>query len=152
MTGEMSMRWVVAVDLGGEHPEAVLNEAARWVARSGGKLDVVHVEGPRYALDWVGDPAVRQLMQAEAEQLRRTDQARLAEMLTAVPEANRGLARLHEGQPVQALVDLSREYDAMLIATHGRKGLAHFWLGSVAEQVVRSAHCTVVVLRMGAAG
>lgn len=146
------MRWVVAVDLGGENPERVMGEAVRWVTRGGGKLDVVHVEGPRYALDWVGDPAVRQLMQVEADQLRRTDQTRLADLLATVPEGNRGVARLVEGQPVQALVDLSGEYDALLIATHGRKGLAHFWLGSVAEQVVRSAKCAVVVLRMGAAG
>jgi nucleotide-binding universal stress UspA family protein len=36
--------------------------------------------------------------------------------------------------------------DAIVMATHGRKGLRHLVLGSVAEHVVREASCPVVTL------
>jgi universal stress protein A len=35
----------------------------------------------------------------------------------------------------------------IVIATHGRTGLAHFWLGSITEDIIRSAPCPVLVIR-----
>jgi nucleotide-binding universal stress UspA family protein len=48
-----------------------------------------------------------------------------------------------------ALVDAAQEIGADLIAvgTHGRTGIKRFLLGSVAERVVRLAHCSVLVAR-----
>jgi nucleotide-binding universal stress UspA family protein len=37
--------------------------------------------------------------------------------------------------------------DLIVMATHGRSGLAHLWLGSITEKVIRSAHCPVLALR-----
>jgi nucleotide-binding universal stress UspA family protein len=37
--------------------------------------------------------------------------------------------------------------DSAVIATHGRKGIARFLLGSVAEKVVREASCPVLVVK-----
>jgi nucleotide-binding universal stress UspA family protein len=37
--------------------------------------------------------------------------------------------------------------DLSVMATHGRKGLSHFFIGSVAEQVVREAICPVLTIR-----
>lgn len=37
--------------------------------------------------------------------------------------------------------------DLIVIGTHGRRGLAHALLGSVAEKVVRSAPCPVLTIR-----
>jgi nucleotide-binding universal stress UspA family protein len=39
--------------------------------------------------------------------------------------------------------------DLLIMATHGRTGLAHFVLGSVAEAVVRRASCPVLTIRGG---
>jgi nucleotide-binding universal stress UspA family protein len=39
--------------------------------------------------------------------------------------------------------------DLIILATHGRSGLAHIFLGSVAERVVRHAPCPVLVVREG---
>jgi nucleotide-binding universal stress UspA family protein len=33
------------------------------------------------------------------------------------------------------------------MATHGRTGISHFFLGSVAERVVREASCPVLTIR-----
>jgi universal stress protein A len=39
------------------------------------------------------------------------------------------------------------EADMIVMGTHGRSGLSHVLLGSVAERVVRHAHCPVLVVR-----
>jgi nucleotide-binding universal stress UspA family protein len=42
--------------------------------------------------------------------------------------------------------------DLLIMATHGRAGLAHLFLGSVAEAVVRKANCPVLTIRNEEAG
>ena len=37
--------------------------------------------------------------------------------------------------------------DVIVMSTHGRRGLSHFFLGSVAERVVREATCPVLTIR-----
>ncbi len=53
------------------------------------------------------------------------------------------------GSPVEAIVDYAQEQqiDMIVIATHGRTGLSHVLLGSVAERIVREAHCPVLTIR-----
>lgn len=48
-----------------------------------------------------------------------------------------------------ALCQLAKteDVDVIVIATHGRTGLAHMLIGSVAERVVRHAPCPVFTLR-----
>ena len=46
----------------------------------------------------------------------------------------------------QAVADVSP--DLVVMATHGRVGLAHLVLGSVAEAVVRKARCPVLTVRV----
>jgi nucleotide-binding universal stress UspA family protein len=41
--------------------------------------------------------------------------------------------------------------DLIVMGTHGRSGLAHLFMGSVAERVVRSAPCPVLTVRQGPA-
>lgn len=41
----------------------------------------------------------------------------------------------------------SREVDLVVMATHGRGPMARFWLGSVADEVVRHAHLPVLLVR-----
>lgn len=40
-----------------------------------------------------------------------------------------------------------KEIDLVLMGTHGRRGMARHWLGSIAEEVVRTAPCPVLTLR-----
>jgi nucleotide-binding universal stress UspA family protein len=51
--------------------------------------------------------------------------------------------------PFQQIVNLAgaRNVDMIVMSTHGRTGLAHMLLGSVAEKVVRLAPCPVLVTR-----
>lgn len=58
-------------------------------------------------------------------------------------------ANIVEGDPGHEIVKLAKQLHADLIVmpSHGRTGLAHILIGSVAERVVRLAHCPVLVLR-----
>jgi glycine betaine transporter len=51
--------------------------------------------------------------------------------------------------PGAALLEAARKTtaDLIVIGTHGRSGLKHALLGSVAEEVMREAHCPVVTVR-----
>jgi len=53
------------------------------------------------------------------------------------------------GTPFAAIVDLARKeaVDLIVMSTHGRTGLKHALIGSVAERVVRKAPCPVLVVR-----
>ncbi|MGA8891085.1 MAG: universal stress protein [Anaeromyxobacteraceae bacterium] len=53
------------------------------------------------------------------------------------------------GEPAAEIVAEAEDgkYDAIVVGTHGRTGLAHVLLGSVAERVVRRAPMPVVTVR-----
>ncbi len=52
------------------------------------------------------------------------------------------------GDPALEVVQLARDgaYDLIVVGTHGRTGLRHALLGSVAERVVRRAGCPVLTI------
>lgn len=52
------------------------------------------------------------------------------------------------GEAARGVLEVATELDTdlILLKTHGRSSLAHFIMGSVAEQIVRRAHCAVLTL------
>ncbi|HXV81896.1 MAG TPA: universal stress protein [Candidatus Binatia bacterium] len=54
-----------------------------------------------------------------------------------------------DGQAAAAIVRKAKEMqaDMIVIGTHGRSGLPHMLLGSVAEKVVRTASCPILTIR-----
>jgi nucleotide-binding universal stress UspA family protein len=83
---------------------------------------------------------------------RITESARV--LLERTVERRRGLGVLVEGvlregvpwEQINALAD-AMNVDMIVIGTHGRRGLARALLGSVAENVIRTAHRPVVVIQ-----
>jgi universal stress protein A len=53
------------------------------------------------------------------------------------------------GDPASAIVERAANggYDLLVLGTHGRTGLSHMLMGSVAEKVVRRAPCAVLTVR-----
>ena len=53
------------------------------------------------------------------------------------------------GVPFQEILDTAKnqQVDLIIMGTHGRTGLQHVLMGSVAEKVVRLAPCPVLVVR-----
>ena len=57
--------------------------------------------------------------------------------------------RIARGRPVAKVIRtaaLTLEADLIVMGTHGRRGLAHAWWGSVTEDVLREAHVPLLVI------
>jgi nucleotide-binding universal stress UspA family protein len=52
------------------------------------------------------------------------------------------------GKPSEAINKIAEEWhaDIIVMGTHGRKGLSHFFIGSVAEEVMRHSKRAMVVI------
>ena len=115
---------------------------ARDVCR--GKLLLLRVQDYPSPLDF--PLATQSLLEAE-------DQAAHAYL----DEVNQRLTRegalvswIHRvGDPASTILQEARDarIDLIVMASHGRTGLSHFLMGSVAEKVVRHATCPVMVVR-----
>ncbi|HWC78072.1 MAG TPA: universal stress protein [Blastocatellia bacterium] len=56
---------------------------------------------------------------------------------------------LTEGYPPTSLVEYAHQWNAdfIVVGSHGHSGISRFLLGSVAQGVVRTAHCSVEIVR-----
>ena len=94
---------------------------------------------------------VEQIGQLEA--LHHAATASAAAHLAQFASAASGLAvesAVADAPPVDALLGASATVDLIVLGTHGRRGLGRWWLGSVAERVVRAAMTPVLVTRAAA--
>jgi nucleotide-binding universal stress UspA family protein len=70
-----------------------------------------------------------------------------------VPAADRDLIKITSevrvGQPADSICEVAKaeHCDLIVMGTHGRRGVAHLFLGSVAEKMVRVAPCPVLTVR-----
>ncbi len=88
-----------------------------------------------------------------AQEQRRTAEQQLVRIGADLKKQGlRHRAMVKGGSPSQVIVDTARTSgaDLIIMATHGRTGLAHMFMGSVAEKVVRSAACPVLTTRRSA--
>ena len=107
------------------------------------RLSIVHVA--------VGPP-IAPVHMPVSPPLPEDPQAKLEEMLHRFQAAAPGLQgdyRIRQGNAATAIVEAAKELQSELIVmgTHGRTGLGRMILGSVAEQVLRTAPCPVVTVR-----
>jgi nucleotide-binding universal stress UspA family protein len=139
---------LVATDF--SEPSAVALDYGREVARTyGATLHVLHVVEDlrwRYATDMA--PAALVGIQEDVE---ASTASRLDALLT---DEDRRQLRAHAVAvtaiaPAEAIVQYATTegVDVIVIGTHGRNGLAHLFMGSVAERVVRLAPCPVLTVR-----
>jgi len=118
-------------------------EMATSLARDrGATLVIAHVEEPPLA--YVGGELYYGIEEPDREDLERM----LLEVVPTDPNV-RYEHRLVSGAPARAIVDLAREeeVDLIVMPTHGRTGLLRLLMGSVAEEVVRKAHCPVLTVK-----
>jgi nucleotide-binding universal stress UspA family protein len=136
---------LVATDFSDGSEEA-LDRAIVLGKQTGATLELLHVlefgdsgDLPFALINYAGDPG------AIAATVDR-DLAVRADRVTAA--GLRCYTRMLEGTAYQEIVREARETNADLIVvgTHGRRGLAHLMLGSVAERVVRNAACPVLTV------
>jgi nucleotide-binding universal stress UspA family protein len=129
---------------------AALPHTLRLAAESGAELVVLHVL-PTAALF-----AIPEMAGAAWEQLERENRTIGKAELHRVTEHLKGKAptlRVHsvvaQGVPFEQILRVAKRLrcDLIVLATHGRTGLRHVLMGSVAENVVRRASCPVLTVR-----
>jgi nucleotide-binding universal stress UspA family protein len=96
----------------------------------------------------IGEPETGVTVHARAEDEARKQLQELAEQRLAGVKCEALTRVAGPGEVARAVLEAANDIDCDLIVlkTHGRKGLTHFIMGSVAEQVVRRAHCPVLTL------
>ena len=88
--------------------------------------------------------------QQYVEQFVRESKAQLLALVAKLgPGATMGPVLVESGDPREVITQMAKELKAELIVmgTHGRRGLSRALIGSVAESVVRTAHCSVLIVR-----
>ena len=83
-------------------------------------------------------------------QARKTSQRHLTKLVAKAGKAGiRATSLLIEGDPADEItrVARSKRADLLVLGTHGRTGLAKFFVGSVAGRVIATASCPVVTAR-----
>ena len=89
-------------------------------------------------------------MSLPLEDLERDTRRELALLVPEAEAAHVDVTRLVElGVPYQRILETAKveQVDLIVMATHGRAGLGHLVIGSVAERVVRLAPCPVLTIR-----
>jgi nucleotide-binding universal stress UspA family protein len=133
-----------------ETADAALAYAKTLAMRLGASLHLVHVFTDPFLVAAYA-PEVYTPPPADARDRLLADvNTRLLERLDAT-EAQRfhGSRAVVTGLTAPQIVAYAAEHDMDLIVmgTHGRRGVSHLLLGSVAEHVVRTARCPVLTIR-----
>ena len=135
---------VVPVDFS-EHSRTALRYALAFAGKFKARLVLVHiVEQIVYSGDWLYAPPPTT---GFPEQSTSDIILKLREFAGAAGKKIVPVVRL--GRPWQQIVAVAkdRKSDLIISATHGHTGLKHALLGSVAEKIVRHAHCPVLTVR-----
>jgi len=139
---------LIAVDF--EEASLRALEAARAIAAGvGAPIVLVHVyRVPLYAYPSIDPLPILPPMAFQPELDAAARRSLTAFAVSAGIPASSTLVR--EGDPAEEILAAAAAIDARMIAvgTHGRHGLAHVLLGSVAEDVVRRATVPVLTVRV----
>ena len=131
------------------HSEKAVRYACGLAERLGAELHLVHIlseilpAGP----DPLLMPVIPPEYYKENEDRARETLDRLINPTWGAPRSV--VTAVRWGSPVEAIVSyaVDQRVDLVVIATHGRTGLSHVLLGSVAERIVREAPCPVLTIR-----
>jgi nucleotide-binding universal stress UspA family protein len=141
-------RVLVPIDFS-ERGQIALAEGAALAARFKAELHLLHViedTSPTTSEIAIASSVVRSYIL----ELTRAGERQLAEQKIPGPAAAGAVKRkVVVGAPISRITSyaMDEEIDLIVMGTHGRTGASHWLLGSVAERVVRSAPCPVMVCR-----
>jgi nucleotide-binding universal stress UspA family protein len=130
---------------------AAMEVAADLARRNGGELTLLHAYPiPGYTFPDGSVVASPKMMQDLADQAaRHIEEWRVEAEKLGAPRVT---ALTAVGEPAAEIVALAAEQkvELLVLGTHGRTGLEHALMGSVAERVVRRARCPVLTVHPAA--
>jgi len=140
-------QFVVVAAIGFDDTTLAVGRAAVRAAEREAIAEVrfVHVVEPAPAPAVLG--AEPPALDAEIESARRRLEALIEEL--APPRPMTMTVRVLVGRPADQVVELAKSSAAglVVVGTHGRRGVRRLVMGSVAEEVVRTAPCQVLTVR-----
>ena len=109
---------------------------------------LLHVvpEPPRLAEAYEMGFTPERFIQAATEEAKRL----MADLMAKAADWKVAITpKVRQGVEFREIIDAAREAgaDMIVMGTHGRTGLAHALIGSVAEKVVRKAPCPVLTVK-----
>jgi universal stress protein A len=134
-----------------ENSKVALAYGAELALGFGASLDIVHVwDRPTYLTDAVMVQRPGEAHKPIGELIRENAQHDMNEFLRELnlPAGVSTSSRLISGEPASALLaELKKgEHDLVVLSTHGRTGIAHLLLGSIAEKLVRLSPVPVLTV------
>jgi nucleotide-binding universal stress UspA family protein len=143
-------RILVPIDYS-ENSKAALAYGAELARSFEAALDIVHVwDRPTYVSDAVMVQRPGEAHKPIGELIRENAQKDMDEFMATVtlPSDVPTQSRLLSGEPASTLVaELKKgEHDLVVLSTHGRTGIAHLLLGSIAEKLVRMSPVPVLTV------
>jgi nucleotide-binding universal stress UspA family protein len=154
---ETITRIVVPIDFSA-HSDRALRYATALADRFNAAVEVLHVvEDPFVSGAWSPEaiaPNIPELLADLVAAARgKLDDLKAAAVDKGVRLKITVLTSVVSGRPADTIANYARteRFDLIVMGTHGRTGLSHALLGSVAERVVRTAACPVMTVRETAA-
>jgi len=126
-----------------ENSLAALDKAVEIARHLGSSIILVHVLPLIVALGEVPPPV------ALYEDQEKDAQAKLADIAKQKLGGLKYETHVYTGDVIASILAAQAKHqpDLLVMATHGRRGLARMFLGSVTEAVVRKATCPVLTVR-----
>jgi universal stress protein A len=150
---EAITRILVPVDFSA-HSDLALRYAITLADRFHATVEVLHVvEDPFVSGAWSPEavaPNIPELLTDLVAAARgKLDDLKAAAVNRGVRLKTTVLTTVLTGRPADSIADYAQteKFDLIVMGTHGRTGLSHAVLGSVAERVVRNAPCPVLTVR-----
>jgi universal stress protein A len=145
-----AQRFVVPLDLS-TYAEQALDYAITLAGKLGAQVTLLHVieSLPLGGVDMGMTLPFAYVQELEAE-IHRSMASSLERVTAAGLE---GESVVVHGVPFREIIETAKTQhaDLIIMGSHGRTGLQHVLLGSVAEKVVRLAPCPVLVVRQSTA-
>ena len=137
----MYQKILVGVD-GSESNKNAVKTALKMAKESGGKVTamcVFDIGSYSNSIWGIGEDKDRMIEMAEQA---------LTFAVTSAAEMGIELdTKISIGRPAEAICQEAANYEIVIVGTHGRTGISHAIIGSVAERIVRGAPCPVLVCR-----
>lgn len=112
-----------------------------------GVVKLLHIWQPPHFVDPEAQLHIQGLtVQSLGDYARKSAQRQMDRFLKQFKGGDQVEQRIETGDPANVIANVAREenFDLIVMGTHGRTGLSHLLLGSVAEKVVRVAPCPVL--------
>ena len=142
-------RIIVPIDFS-DCSRKALEYAAATARAHKSKLTILHVYEESFVEPYVNAANSEEEANEIIKEIERVNETKYDEFLKTVDLSGVEYEKLlKKGIPETDIVEIAMEQQANLIVmgTHGRSGIKHILIGSTAEEVVRTVHCDIIIVK-----